>query len=84
MCFVRYGNGIACTVCNAAQTFFLDMQNFEEIFGIPPCAPDTYAAVPLVCHRVHPKNARSLQGYSQQPLCDPISHLPSQIFELLF
>jgi hypothetical protein len=50
MCFVRYLSGIVCTLCMVAsmrrRLCFSDKKIFEEIFGIPPCAPGTYAAVP--------------------------------------
>ncbi len=51
MCFVLYLSGIVCTMYRMygnidASPTLIFRQNFEEIFGIPPCAPGTYATVP--------------------------------------
>ncbi len=80
MCFVHYLNRILRNLCNAAPMLFFRFGKFWGEFWHSPCAPGTYAALSLFC--CHQKIARSHWGYSPWRICDPNSHLPSQISKL--
>ncbi len=61
---------------------FSDLENFEENFGIP-FAPQVHTLqYHLFVAELIQKIARSLWGYSPWHICDPNSHLPSQVSEL--
>ncbi len=81
MCFVCYRNVIVCGMCNAMLTLFFRQKILRRFLAFPLAPQKHMFQYHLFLAESIQKIARSLWGYSQQPLCD---HLPSNISEFLF